>query len=309
MPVSTIHKIDKIVLPSSVEFSQVVSSDVSAGIQALKVRPPGHPHVMFSANQKSEPGIQFTTQELTTLLDSISVGGAAVGNSSYVYYKLATETGAVARATASHHRLVIAEMLAYWNSITLPHNGSGEAQVMLVPNFDGTNAPIVYAGSVALSGNLTVSQLFGAGPAAINGTQLPAIQNIDIQSGVQLLRQGGDSEEYDTFIGVETTDVIITIQLTEAVNWGTIGLGGTALDGTDGLEFYARAYANKNSRKSNATEEHIYFQATDGQAVPVNTQGQGSSAISDTIRIECIAPDDSTLPLIATTDVAISAFS
>lgn len=308
MGIDTIHKIDKIVLPSSVEFSQLTNTDAAAGIQMLKVRPAGHPHVMFVANQKQEPVINFTTNELETLLGAVGVGGAAVGNTSYVYYKLATETGSVARATTSHHRLGIAELLAYWSTIRLPHNGQGEADVSLAPVFDGTNDPVVYGGSIALPGNLSAAQNFGAGPVGLNGTALPGIQNIEIASGLQLTREGGESEEWDTFIGVEMTDVIVTITLKEAVNWGTLGLTGTALNGTSGLQFYARKYAANGSRVANATGEHILFQATTGKAVPVNTTGQGSSPISDTLRVECVAPDDSTLPLIPTLNSMISAF-
>lgn len=309
MPVNTIHKIDKIVFPSSVEFSQLTNTDVQGGIQMLKVRPAGHPHVMFVANQKQEPVINFTTNELSTLLGTVGVGGAAIGNSSYVYYKKAAETGSVARATTEHHRLVIAEMLAHWSTIRLPHNGNGEADVVLAPNFDGTNDPVVYGGSVALSGNLSAAQNFGAGPVGLNGTALPAVQNIEISSGIQLIRAGGDSEEWDTFIGVETTDVVVTLTFLEAINWGTLGLTGTALNGTSGLEFYARKYAANGSRVANATAEHIYFKATTGKAVPVNTTGQNSSPISDTLRVECVASSDSVLPLIPTLDSAISAFS
>lgn len=309
MPINTIHKIDKIVLPSSFEFSQLSNTDATAGIQMLKERPAGHPHPMFVANQKQEPLVSFTTPQISTLLGSVGVGGATIGNTSYVYYKLATETGSVARATTSHHRLVIAELLAYWSTIRLPHNGKGEADVVLAPNFDGSNDPVVYGGSVALGGNLTASENYGCGTLAINGTQMPAIQNIEISSGVQLIRAGGDSEEWDTFIGIEMTEPVVTVSLMEAVNWGTLGLTGTALDGTNGLEFFARKYAANGSRVANATEQHIYGQATDGKVVPVNTTGQGSSPITDTFRVECISPDDSTLPLIFSTGVAITSFS
>ena len=304
----THHKIDKIVLPSSVEFSQIQNDDVQAGLQMLKSRPAGHPHAMFVSNQKQEPLINFTTNELTTLLGAIGVGGLGIGNTSYVYYKVATQTGSVARATTSHHRLGIAEALAYWSTIRLPHNGHGDADVILAPVFDGTNDPIVYGGTQALSGNLSAGENFGAGPVGLNDVALPGVQNIEIASGITLLRAGGESDQWDTFIGVEMTDVIVTITFNQAVNWGTIGLEGTALDGSDGLEFYARKYAANGDRVANATAEHIYFQATDGKAIPVNTTGEGASLTSDTLQVECIAGADDELPLAITVDSAISAF-
>lgn len=302
----TLHKIDKIVLPSSVEFSQLANTDVQAGLQMLKVKPAGHPHTMFVANQKQEPLINFTTPQIATLLGAIGVGGAGIGNTSYVYYKVATQTGSVARATTSHHRLGIAEALGYWSTIRLPHNGHGDADVILAPVYDGSNDPVVYAGTQALSGNLTAAENFGAGTAGVNGTELPGVQNIEISSGITLIRAGGESIEWDTFIGVEMTDVVVTITFNQAVNWGSMGLVGTALDGTDGLEFFARKYAANGSRVANATAEHIYFQATDGKAIPVNTTGEGSSLTSDTLQIECIAADDASVPLAVTLNSAIT---
>lgn len=306
MAVSTLHKLDKITLPSSVEFSVIRNARYSAGIESLVERPAGHPHPMFRANLQQRPTVEFSTPQLDVLLAAIGAGGASLGASTTLYFKLGAATGSVARATAQHRKLTLASAFAYWSSIRLPHNGAGEASVMLNAVYDGTNDPFVYAGSQALSGNLAAGSFFGAGPVKINGVEIPGIKEITIESGVQLIQEGSGSELYDTFVGVETTAPVVTIRTLENVNWVTLGLNGTALNGSTGLAFWARKFDPLGSRVANATTEHILFTGLLGSALPVDSSGDGAAPISDTIRVELLSASDGVIPLTANTAAAIS---
>lgn len=304
----TIHKLDKIVLPSSVVFSNIKSQKWSPNIQSLIERPAGHLHPMFVGNQSIQPGFEFSTTELDVLLAACPLGGASLGSST-TYFKLGTDLSSAARAAASHKKIVIASSLLYWTNIRLPHNGAGEASVMLAANYDGSNDPFVYSASVALAGNLTLGTFFGAGPVSINGSVIPGIQEITIDSGIKLLRVGANSEEFDTFIGIETTDPVVTIKTSSLTNWATVLLRGLALNNSTGLVFYARKFtANPSSvsRVADATAEHVKFVALLGQAIPVDSSGSGAGMISDTIRIICVAGSDSIAPLVPTASSAIT---
>lgn len=307
MSISTLHRLDKLVLPSSVIFNALSNLRLSAGIESMIEHPAGHVDPMFVATMRQRPTIEFSTPELSVLLAAVGVGGASLGAST-AYLKAASTTGSVARATTGHKRVVVNSSIAYWTQIRLPHNGKAEAQVVLAANYDGTNAPFVYTGSVALAGNLTASKYFGAGPLAVNGTQVPGIQEITISSGVQLVQEGDASEVWDTFTGIEMTSPSVTVQTKEAINWSTIGLQGLALDGTDGLQFYARAFQNLSDRYSNASTEHIFFEGLLGRGIPQDTNGESNSPITDTIKFELVSSTDSLRPLVVTTGVAITAF-
>src|SRR6185369_11511222 len=139
------------------------------------------------------------------------------------------------RATTSHQRIVISQSCVYWTSIRLTDKGMGEAQVMIVPIYDGVNDPFVYTGSVALSGSLVAGTFFGAGPVSVNGVAIPGIQEITIDSGVKLVQLGDASEEFDTFAGIEEGRPSVTVKTYETMNWSSLGLRGTALNGATGL--------------------------------------------------------------------------
>ena len=112
---------------------------------------------------------------------------------------------------------------------------SGTISVVIAANWDGSNNPIIYAGTQALSGNIASALHFGCGPVQVNGSPVPGIKNITISSGVQLIQEGSGSDEWPTFTGLEFTQPSITVQTIEVVNWGTFLLDGTALNGSTGL--------------------------------------------------------------------------
>lgn len=304
MAVDTIHKLDKIVLPSTVVFSGIRSSRWNAGIESLLERPAGHPHPMFRANLSQKPVLEFTTWELDVLLGAIGVGGASLGSTA-TYFKKGAVTGNDARASTTHQKITITASCAYWSTIRLTHNGVSEATVMLTAVYDGTNNPFIYAGSQALSGNLSAGNFFGAGPVSINGTAITGIKEITIDSGVRLIQEGASSELWDTFVGIEQTAPRVTIRTLKMTNWASLGLTGTVLDGTNGLVFYARKFSPQG-RVADGTAEHIKFIGLTGSAIPVDTNGEGSGPISDTLVCELTSGSDSIVPLTGTLLSAIS---
>jgi hypothetical protein len=290
MPINTIYKLDKVVLASGQELHALNNSQTQFGIKSLIERSAGEVWPNFRANQEQKPMVNLTTKQLSVLLTNVPIDGTDSLEDIACYLKRASGTGSVARATAVHERGVIAEACVYWTSVRLPHNGPGEAQVVIVPIFDGTNDPIVFTGSVSLPGTLTPAAYFGAGPVSINGTPVPGVQEITIESGIKILQLGDGSEEFDTFVGIETGEAVITLKTLEQTNWPTLGLRGTALNGTTGIVCYGRKFAANGSRVANATGEHLKFVGLNGTCLPVDTNGQDSSPVTDTLRVELIDP-------------------
>ena len=172
--------------------------------------------------------------------------------------------------------------------------------------WDGTNDPLVYA-TGALSGNLTGSEYFCAGPVSINGTSYPGVKSIEIDSGTELIHESSDGEVWPSFVGIQHVAPTVTIKLFEKVLLNTVGLQGSALNGTTGLVFYARKYANGTpARVANATAEHIKFIGLNGAVIPIDADGQDSSPYTDTIKIELVSVSDSVLPLTLTAGSAIT---
>ena len=301
MSVNAPFKLDTIILPSADVIHELNDSRLAAGIQSLITRPAGHVHPMYRANDVLQPMAEFSTPDLATVLANVPAGGLGFTTGLSCHLKKATQTGSASRASLVHSKIAMTEGLIYWSSLRLPHRGQGQAQVSILAGYDGTNDPFVYSSGIALPGNLTDGLYYGAGPVAINGTAIPGVQEIQVDSGVRVLRAGGESEEYDTFLMVETTEPIVTIRTLEPTNWGSLGLRGTILNGVTGLQFYAR-----HLRTSNAATTNILGQATNGAALPVDSSGQGTSLVTDTLRVECIAASNAVAPLAFTAGIAIT---
>lgn len=305
MPQTTIHKLDRVIWPSTVEFSMIKSSRWGSGIQSLIERPAGHVHPMFRTNIEQKPIFEFVTPEIGVLLGACGVGGASLGSCA-TYFKKASATSNDSRASTTHQKITIASSVAYWPTIRLPHNGQGEATVIQTAVYDGTNDPFVYAGSQALSGNLAAGSHFGAGPVSINGTAVPGVKEITIESGIKLIQEGASSEIWDTFVGIEFTEPKVTIRTLKLTNWSVLGLNGVVLNGSSGLVFYARKFAANEDRVADATAEHIQFTGLVGTAFPVESNGEGSAPISDTLVCELVSSSDSVAPLTGSVGVAIT---
>lgn len=308
MAIATIHKLDKIVFPSAAEVIACQNARWDAGIESMLERPSGHPDPMFVATRRQRPSLSFSTSQLDVVLALLGFSGLSTTTAINTYFKLATVTGSVARATLGHKRIAIQDACVYWTSIRLPHNGSGEVDVIIQTAYDGTNEPFVYTGSIALSGTYAASNLsyFGAGPVSINGVSVGAIQDITVTSGIRLIQEGDASEVYDSFTGLEQTEPTIRVRTLHETNWSVLGLNGVALNGTTGIVCFGRKYAPDSTRVANGVAEHIKISSAFGRVRPVDTNGETTSPISDTLVAELRSNTDTGSPLTVATAQAIT---
>lgn len=307
MPVSAIYRIDKLVAGSSFTLQASENQTPTPGIQSMIESAAGEGAPNFIATDRTAPSIGFSTKQLATLLGAVGSSGLAISGNTDLYYKLATTTGNVARATASHQRIRAASAIAYWSRVTLPGSGAGSADVMICPVYDGSNEPFVYAGSTALSGSIAASALayFVCGPVYINGSQLGAIQEITIESGAREIPEYSDGEHHPTFRRIDSIAPVITIKTISASGWSSPGPAGLALDGADGIVAYGRKIAQNGTRVADATTEHLSFTGLNGRAILVDSRGTGTGAVEDTIRVELSRPDDTTAILSVSVAAAI----
>lgn len=304
MSISTnnVRRLDKIILPGGT-FTQLSDVSWDSVIQDMMEHPAGEIAPTFQGNESEKPVVNFTTSQLDVALSQIGTIGAAPGAVD-TYFKVANKTGNVARANTVHDLIRLNDALLYLESFRLPHQGVGTARVILVALYNGTNNPFVYSTGVALVSTMAANDFWGAGPVKINGSLVGGVKEISYQSGIRLTREGGENEQWDTFVGIEQCDPQVDITTLNKVNWGGLGLAGTALDGANGLEFYARKHGPAGP-VATGTAQHIYFQGLRGVAKPVTSSGQGTSPVSDQLRVKLSSPDGSTAWLTGTTASAI----
>lgn len=300
MPIGTVYKLDKTILASGQELHAIASSDIQHGIKTMTERSAGEVWPSFLANEGQKPMVAITTKQLDILLANVPIQGASLSNVT-AYLKQAAVTGSASRLSTVHEKCVITSCCVYWTDITLRHQGQGEAKVIIAAVYDGTHDPFLFTGSIALPTSLAASSYFGAGPVEINGSLVPGTQEITIESGIKLLQLGDASEEFDTFVGIETGDPSITVKTLQEVNWLTLGLRGLTLDGTNGMVCFGRKYAQGGSRVANATAQHLKFSGLNGQAIPIDKNGQNSSPCTDTLKVIFSDPNSAVPMTISTT--------
>jgi hypothetical protein len=289
-------------------ISQVTNARVSPQINEQVSFAAGLPVPLFVGNLGQNPDITFDTTQLVTILDLVKSSTTPIikdlsGANTDLYFKVVAERGTrTADASLAHLRFRAAEAVLICNQITAGHQSEASASCRIALPYDGTNEPLVPAGSLALAGTPSAATHFVAGPVFINTVQVTGIQDITIDFGWQLFEIGGGGELYNTFLAVQSQAPSVTITTTN-VPWPTYGLNGTALTA---LSVYLRK-VSATGRVANGTAQHIKFAATAGDIFISDTTSGNNDMASTTIRMPLVAPSATGDPLsITSTAVAIT---
>jgi hypothetical protein len=304
MAVSTMYALHGI-LNSSTFISQISNAQVSSGLEYYIAQAAGMPYSQFVATMAANPGVTFDTPQLKTVLDlsgaMTGIASLAAANTDLHFKKISDLGRRVADATAEHLRFRMAQAWLGVESITAGHRSVASASVRLGTTYDGSNVPLVPAGTLALAGTPTAALHYVSGPVYLNTVALPGVQDITIDFGRNYIEAGGEGELYNTFAALGSYNPVITIRCTEH-KWDTYGLAGTAL--TAG-SFYLRKLAT-TGRVADGTAEHIKFAATAGLITVDDSSGGNSDPSITTYRVTLVGSSSTVEPITVDTAVAIT---
>jgi hypothetical protein len=310
MAVATVHVLHGIQSASPSFFlSQISNARVTPDIQVMLSQSAGLPFPLFAANMSTNPGVTLDTPQVKSILDLSGALSSIVnlsGGNTDLYFKKVDDLGRrVADASPAHLRFRMSQAWLSLGQITAGHNREATASIRVGTTFDGTNNPLVPAGSTALAGTSTSAEHFVAGPASINlgagVVALPGVEDVTIDFGRQVLEVGADGELYITFAACQSYSPVITLRSYENI-WTTYGLNGSV---STAVNVWLRKVA-PTGRVANATEEHILFTGTTG-LVTVDESGGGVNEPSMTsLRISLVGANATTEPIAVDTTAAIS---
>ena len=290
--------------PAAAKFSRLTNFTVNGGLNVAKAFPAGLPYPMFTTIRGGAPGCSFSTPQIDTLFD---VCLASTGNGYSADLSAGVNTMVFEKALAYgtrntgsvHPNFVLSDPLLYWSRITASSGGVAEATVNMVMAYDGTNSPIVHAAGGA-TGVQVAAEEFGLGQVSINGTALDGVRSVTVESGVELITVGDESEIYPTFVGIRRCAPMVTIEMLDASYWGTIPLtttsAGLALNGTTGLTIYYRARATEGG--NSAASIHPKIIIANGLVEPVSVGGAAGSSMTMGLRVTARTATDTTPPLV-----------
>lgn len=303
MPIATEHVLHGIVNDSTF-ISQIESSRPSPGIQNLLTAfAAGHTQPLFVGNHGQKPVVPFESTAIKQILDLTGITIADLsGANTDLLFKKATHLGSrVAPATEEHTRIRMAEAGLECLRITAGDKQVATASCRIFASFDGSNEPMVPAGSVALAGTPAAANFWKLGPIYINGSLLPGGQQVTIDFGRAMFELGSDGELYCTFFGEQAITPVITVS-GHNVPWTTIGLNGLAITS---LSVYLRKMGT-TAPVANGTASHIKFAATAGLATIDDTSAGGNDPAMTGLRLSLAAADSSTAIMTINTAIAIT---
>lgn len=269
-------------------IDQISNQDIDAGITELLLGADGNVDPDFVADGNQEPRITFTTSAIATALASIGIDGlkitSDVDDDGLECWFRKVEEGGARAAGAENIKLTVNKGMLIPTTLTAPHNDVATLEYLLITVFDGTNDPIVILGSQDLEGTANVSEAFCAGPANINGVNLPGVQEITFDFGIDPFVLGADGIVWPNFTAIRAREPLITIRTLESAALSTFGLSGTAQGATDTV-LYLRKIAKGGTRVPDVTAEHISLTIDDGMIRVPSTGGSHNDPQEATVEI------------------------
>ncbi len=291
MSLSTVKYLSQIVLGTGGTISELADATPKANLDVLIGMTAGLPEPAFTSIRSIKPDLVAQSMQCKTILDACNTGGAApygadlsAGNTDLYYQDAPNKGSRTAAASLLHQRFRLAKAMLYWTAIRATHQQDAQIDFRLKPVWDGTNVPLVAAGAVALAGTSVGNERYTLGGASINGVAISGLQQMDVESGVQLEEEGSDGELYDSFCGIETAQPVVRLTGRTIEWWNTYGLG-TALTA---LSLYLiQKNATGNWPNVNLPPKHIKLSATAGLILPDSTSGLKSQT---TLRLQLQSP-------------------
>ena len=292
------------IVNDSTFLSQVTNYSTDTGINRARKFAAGHEYPLAQYNLNQSLTGSFSSTQIKTILDltGINIYDMSAENTD-IYFKSA-EDGASRQGNAEevHHRYRAAKAVLVPQSISASQDSDlSEITCALYYLYDGTNAPLVYAGTVAVDGTSAHGEGYGMGPIELNTTALNGVSSWTLDFNIGLKVRSSDGDHYPSWLSVES--IAPTLRFScyrESI--GAYTIGGTA--GT-AVEVWLRA-KGKTGPIANGTSSHIKFTGTASAIYPDSMSGGNNDDAMSSVVVEMIGADSSTAPLSVNTATTIA---
>lgn len=256
------------------------------------------------------PGISFQTRGVAAALDQSALIGWAISGAGFLAFGQHHAAGGTREGASSHRQYKITEGMVVPRSISVTHQGDAVISYDAIASYDGTNQPILVTDSVTLpsidSGD---DERFTLGPVTLSGTTLTGVKSMEIDFGMEVATEGGDSDIWDRFVSIRRTAPIVTFRGID-VDWfaadtGEIDLNGTVCVHAD-TDFYLRKREHGGTYVADVTAEHIKFTADGLAVVDTGMDGQTNTPAETAVTLHTRWTTGPTLPLVIDTTSAIT---
>lgn len=269
MPGTTLYVPHAINFASGTDLTQLDALEPDFGLEGFRVHSASEVLPGFSGNMFSRPVLAMQTTQIKDVLDKTTLDNVAIGyaatNTDLEFRLVASLTGRAAIAATSNLRLRSANALLSWNSISARMGQLATINFTFLPISDGTNAPLVYTGGVAITGTSAVQAVFEVGLVDLNGTDLCA-QGVEINTNLTYFERRCAGSPYLEYVAVDKGFITIDIDVEDSTVPMAMLPAGSALSS---LSVWLRKKAASGINVANATAEHILISGSVGTVRPM----------------------------------------
>ncbi len=292
MSVPSLYVLHAIRLPSGsgTVIGQLTNVQLDEGLQAVLERSAGLPHPQFTAVGAEAPAIHFTTTQLATVLGqtgSAKCYATEDGNIDLYFRKVDALADRVAAATTSHLRFRATKGMLCWRKIRGQHGQNAEIDCTLQFAWDGTNAILTPAGSVALVGSTDGQEQYTIGPMKLNGSTFAGLQSVEIDSRADLFVLGSDGEINPSLVAIAEWSPTIMAQVLNSAAWSSYA-PVTAM--TSWYQYFRKRKPNEKLYADN-TNNHIELSNQLGGTITVEQAAGGTNRphVSTVLRVQPVS--------------------
>lgn len=256
-------------------------TDFSISDNAEDARPnvDGQVDPLILARMGAKPTLSFTTHQIATALGVAGLSGLGYSSALTAFFQNIAIGGT--RGSGSNHvSIVSGQGLVVPQKLSASQGGLATLSYLVVPySSNGTTHPLAYTASAALSGTAALAELYTVGKVSINGSDLNEVQSIEIDFGIKLFEDEGESGlPYPEFVAIDTRNPTVKVTTLHADYAATYGNAPVAADASD-IILYFRKLAEGGVRVADGTEEHVSLTIDEGYvATDGSNMGQGEQA-------------------------------
>lgn len=255
------------------------------------------------------PTGDFTTMALAQAIDNIWLTGLSIGSlaSGFDFFAYKHQEGGSRATGTSHRQYRFTEGLIVPRRLSVEHQGDAELTYDVLPTYDGTNDIVQVSDSVAVPSVPSDDERFTIHSVSLGGVTISGVKSIEIDFGINVEREGADSDLWPTHASIVSINPVLTIR---GITMDWLSSSNIPLIGKSGT------HANSVIKLRKRLQTQAGFVA-DGTSEHISITGNGLAYIDDAYASQGDSPnevsivmpmryDGSNAPLVVDTTATLS---
>jgi hypothetical protein len=245
----------------------------------------------FTGSKSGAPEFQTEATDVAAVLGLMTDEGLTAdlsGTNVDLFFRQAKPHALRYAEAATEHMVyrLTSNAMAYWTQIQANQNDEARINMTVCAMFDGAQAPLIQLPGQGIDVSALIANLYTLGPVSVNGTDVPGIQSLSIQSNLEIEKVYENGSEYPTLLVARQARPVIRIESLDLEELDGIV---TEVEGelvTD-VVVYLRKRKQSMINLDDGDTVHLKMTATRGTAKIMQTQGERGT---DTLEIHLQRP-------------------